>query len=88
MAPWIRIQLVSLRMGVQSLAFLAQWVKGSHVPACCGMGSATAPVRPLAQELPYATGTALKRQKGKNSKNTIFPEKLLLVGVRGGDVTR
>ena len=29
----------------------------------------TAPIQPLAWELPYAMGVALKRQKGKKQKN-------------------
>ena len=31
--------------------------------------AATAPIRPLAWETPYAMGTALKRQKNKRQKN-------------------
>ena len=40
------------------LALLCLW----HRPV------ATAPIRPLAWEPPYATGTALKRQKDKKKK--------------------
>ena len=62
-----------------SIPGLARWVKGSGVAGSYGVCSrcssdpallwlwrqlaATAPIRPLAWELPYAVGTALKRQK-------------------------
>ena len=55
---------------------LAQWVKGLGVAVSCGIGhrlgsdpvllglwhrsAAAAPIRPLAWELPYALGVALK----------------------------
>ena len=58
-----------------SIPGLAQWVKRSGVAVSCGVGSrlgsdpallwlwrrpvATAPIRPLAWEPPYATGGAL-----------------------------
>ena len=60
---------------------LAQWVKQSGVALICGEGHrlgsdlallclwcgsvAVAPIGPLAWELPYAMGAALKRQKKK-----------------------
>ena len=60
---------------------LDQWFKGSGIAASCGVGcrcgsdlmllwlwrrpAATAPIRSLAWEPPYATGAALKRQKTK-----------------------
>jgi len=56
---------------------LTEWVKGSSVAESCGVGSrrgtspellwlwrrpvATAPILPLAWELPYAMGAALKK---------------------------
>ena len=65
-----------------SIPALAQWVKGSGVAVSCGVGCrrgsdpsllwlwrrlvATAPIRPLAWESPYAAGVAqemAKRQK-------------------------
>ena len=58
---------------------LTQWVKGSSIAMTCVVDlrggsdpsllwlwyklAAKAQIRPLAWELPYATGTALKRQK-------------------------
>ena len=53
---------------------------GSGIAVSCGVGHrgdsdpvlggrGVAPIRPLAWELPYAMGTALKRQKNKNKKN-------------------
>ena len=58
---------------------LTQWVKGSGVAMSCSVGHrcdldlvwlllwhrpvATAPIRPLAWEIPYATGAALKINK-------------------------
>ena len=67
-----------------SVPALAQWVKGSGIAMSCGVGCrhgsdpmllwlwrrlvATAPIRPLAWEPPYAAGAALgkaKRQKNK-----------------------
>ena len=69
---------------VGSIPGFAQWVKGSGVS--CGVGhrygldlalpwlwqrpAAAAPIRPLARELSYAWGAALKRQKTKKTKNT------------------
>ena len=58
---------------------LTQWVKGSDLAVTCGIGcrcgldptglwhrlAAAAPIRPLSWELPYATGTALKKKKKK-----------------------
>ena len=46
-----------------SIPGLAEWVK--H-PCCCGCRrrpAATTPSQPLALEIPYATGVALKRKK-------------------------
>ena len=74
------IQLVSMRTQLQSLALLSElriqhcrelWYRSQtqfksgtllwpwHRPA------AAAPIQPLAQELPYATGAALKKNKEK-----------------------
>ena len=71
-----------------SVPALAQWVKGSGVAMSCGVGcrhgldpmllwlwrrpAATAPIRPLAWEPPYAAGAAqemAKRQKKKKVLN-------------------
>ena len=62
-----------------SIPGLAQWVKGSGVAVSCGVGCrlgsdptllwlwrrpvATAPIRPLAWEPPYAVGAAQRNSK-------------------------
>ena len=45
---------------------LAHWIKGSGIVVALPV--ATAPIQPLAWELPYALSTALKRQKKKKKK--------------------
>ena len=70
------LQLVSMRMLVQSLASL----RGSGIWHCCEMwgrsqvqpGSfiAVAMIRPLAWELPYVAGVALKSKKQNKNKNS------------------
>ena len=76
--------LVSIPENSGSIPGLAQWVKESSVAVSCGVGcrcswdpvllwlwhrlAAIAPTRPLAWELPYAMGEALKRQKTKKKK--------------------
>ena len=63
---------------------LTQWVKGSSIASSCSIGCrwgsdlvllwlwhrpvAAAPIQPLVQELPCATGAALKRKKKKGKK--------------------
>ena len=63
---------------------LTQWVKGSSIAvsfdvghrhglnlSCCGCGCrlvATAPIQPLAWEVPYAVGAALKKQQQKQQQ--------------------
>ena len=50
-----------------SIPGLYQWVKDPVLPWLWCRSAATAPIRPLAWELPYAVGVALKRQnKSKN----------------------
>ena len=59
--------LVSMRMRVGSLASLV----GLRIWHGCGCGSrpeGTAPIQPLAWELPYPMGVALKTQKEKKKK--------------------
>ena len=64
---------------MDSISGLAKWVKDLVLPASCGVGcrnssdpallclwhrlAAAAPILPLAQELPYAAGAAVKRKK-------------------------
>ena len=47
---------------------LAQWAKVLVLLGLWLRPVATGPIRPLAWEPPYATGVALKRQKGKKKK--------------------
>ena len=77
MAQWKRTRQVSIRMRIQAL--LHSVGQGSHVAMSSGVGhrrtldppllwwwcrpAAAAPIRPLAWELPYAVGVALKGQK-------------------------
>ena len=60
---------------------LSQWVKDPVLPTSCGVGhrcnldllllwlwcrpAAAAPIQPIARELPYAKGTAPKKEKRK-----------------------
>ena len=49
---------------------LTQWVKDLALPQAVlrGCGVAAAPIQPLARELPYATGAAIKRKKEKKKE--------------------
>ena len=60
---------------VGSIPGFAQWVKScgvvtdtTWIPCCCDCGAAAAPIQPLAWELPYAKGAALKKRKKKKKK--------------------
>ena len=61
MAQWLTTQLVSMRMQVRSLASL------SGLRLWCRL-AAVALIQHLAQETPYATGVALKKDKDKKKK--------------------
>ena len=75
MAQWFTNQLVCMRMQVRSLALLS----GLRIQHCCELwcrsetwlrsviAIATAPIRPLAWESPYAEG-ASKDEEKKNGR--------------------
>ena len=82
----LRTQLLSMKMRVQSLAFLS-WLRTGVAVSCslghrCGLDllvlwlehgqAATALIQRLAWELPYAAGTELKRQKKKKKKKIVL----------------
>ena len=74
--------LTSIHENMDSIPGLAQCVKGSGTAASCSTGdrcssdpellwlwcrlAAVAPIQPLAQGLPYASGAVLKRKKKEN----------------------
>ena len=55
-----------------SIPALAQWIKDLALLWLWCKLAATAPIRPLAWELPYATGVAVKSKKKKKSNNHII----------------
>ena len=79
MVEWKQIQLGTMRLRVQSLALLSGlrilcccelqcspqiWLR-SHISVALCRSAAIAPIKPLAWELPYDKGMALKRQQNK-----------------------
>ena len=79
-AQWKRIQLGTMKLRVRSLALLS----GLGIQCCCELWCrlvATAPIRPLAWEPPYAAGAALemakrqkKEKKEKKSSRWVVPK--------------
>ena len=79
--------LTNIHKDASLIPDLTQWVKGSSVATSCSVGSrgdsdlallwlwcrptATAPFQPLAWELPYAMGVALKRQEDRQKGTKI-----------------
>ena len=70
----------SIHEDVGLIPGLAQWVKRSSIAVSCGVGNrrgsdpellwltVIALIQPLARELPYATGVALKTKKQNKTK--------------------
>ena len=65
------IQLGTMRLRVRSLGLLS----GLRIQHCCELWcrlSATAPIRPLAWEPPYAAGCGPKKDKKQTNKKQSF----------------
>ena len=92
MAQWLTKTTGNHEFGGLNPA-LAQWVKNLVLPLSCGVGcrrgsdpafwwlgqrpAATAPIRPLAWEPPYATGAALEKAKKTKKKKKRKKENIL-----------
>ena len=73
--------LVSMRMQIRSLALLS----GLRTLCCCELWCklvAAAPIWPLAWQLPYAAGAALKSKKKKTTKQKTNKQKKQLLCLR------
>ena len=76
------MNLISIHEDAASIPGLAQCIRYLVLPVSCGVGyrrgsvwcslAAAAPIHPLALELPYASGVALKRKKKKKVVTHIF----------------
>ena len=58
-----------------SIPGLIQWVKDMVLPQAVAQASAAASTLPLAQELPYATGTAVKRKRRRKKKTFLSKQR-------------
>ena len=64
MAHWVK-NPTNIHENAGLIPGLAQWVKGLVLPWLWYRSAAAALIPPLAGELPYATGAALKKKNGK-----------------------
>ena len=70
MAQWVT-NPTRIHEAVSSIPGLTQWVKDPALLWLWCRSAATAPIQPLAQELRYATGTALKSKKKKREESEV-----------------
>ena len=77
----VEMNLTRNHQVVSSIPGLDQLVKDRH---CCELWcrpAATAPIRPLSWEPPFAAGAVLKTQKGKKAKTNKKPPKTMVIRV-------